>query len=167
MRAIRDVMSRRVGVSARRACLVSRWAVVVSASACVLAAGAGASDVTLRTSINTWSTRLGLDAHSVALAANQRHPGRMTNRATVFRHDALEARVAIARRRATTARGARAKRLALAAFGDYASAGAFWAASGRARYDHRITAATALARKAARYARAGSRVLVTAGKLLR
>ena len=49
---------------------------------------------------------------------------------------------------------------------DYARAGAKWAASGRARVAHRLLLAAADAKAAAAYARAGNRLLVTAGALL-
>lgn len=142
-------------------------AAAVSAIVFTFAAPAAATNSTLRTSIGTWSTRLGRDARSVALAAKQRHPGAMTNRAIRFRLDALAARAAVRRQRATTAKGARARRMAIVAFANYASAGAAWASSGRARFARRVPAATALAQRASRYARTGNSLLIAAGKLLR
>ena len=57
-----------------------------------LASTAGASNATLRASVNSWSRTIGIDAHSVALAAQNRHPRRMTSSAVRFRTDALRAR---------------------------------------------------------------------------
>jgi hypothetical protein len=131
-----------------------------------LASAAAGSNATLRTALNTWSTRLTADATSVAVAAQQRHPRLMTSSAVHFRHDALAARSAIESQRPSNIHGSRAKRLATTAFADYAAAGSLWAASGRARLAHRITAATADARKAAALARTGNRLLVQAGTLL-
>jgi hypothetical protein len=90
----------------------------------------------------------------------------MTADALRFRGDALRARTAISARRPSTANGRRAKLLALAAYTDYARAGALWAASGRARVAHHLVTAAADARAAAASARAGGRLLVTAGHLL-
>jgi hypothetical protein len=90
----------------------------------------------------------------------------MTAAALHFRRDALLARTAVAARRPSTVKGRRAKALALTAYTDYARAGAKWAASGRARVAHRLLLATADAKAAAAYARAGNRLLVTAGTLL-
>jgi hypothetical protein len=90
----------------------------------------------------------------------------MTAAALQFRRDALLARTAVAARRPSTLKGRRAKALALTAYTDYARAGAKWAASGRARVAHRLLLAAADAKAAAAYARAGNRLLVTAGTLL-
>ena len=132
-----------------------------------LSAGALASNATLRTTLNTWSTKIGVDAHSVALAAQQRHPRRMSSIANRFHADALHARVAVAGQKPSTAKGAKARRLALTAFRDYALAGAKWAASGRARLAHRRAASIAYADAGATYARTANTLLVSAGKLLR
>ncbi|MEN3342370.1 MAG: hypothetical protein V7644_1774 [Actinomycetota bacterium] len=132
-----------------------------------LAATAGASNATLRTTINRWSLKVGADARAVAVDAQQHHPRRMTSDATRFRGDALRARAATAARHASTAKGADARRLALGAFSAYAVAGSRWAASGRARLAHHRARAAALATAGARYARRGNSLLVSAGKLLR
>jgi hypothetical protein len=132
-----------------------------------LSSGASANDATLRTTLNTWSKKIGADAHSVALAAQRRHPRRMTSSANRFHLGALHARAAITAQRPSTAKGRQARRLALTAFADYALAGSKWAASGRARLAHQRSTSIALAGAGARYARTGSTMLVTAGKLLR
>jgi len=131
-----------------------------------LAGTAGASNATLKATLDRWSTTMAADARAVSLAARQRHPRAMTAAALRFRRDALLARAAIAARRPSTAKGKRAKLLALTADTDYARAGAKWAASGRARVARRLVLAAADARVAAAYARAGNRLLVTAGTLL-
>jgi hypothetical protein len=91
----------------------------------------------------------------------------MIRRARHFRVEALRARRAVAVLQASSARGRRAKRLALAAFSDYAIVGRQWALSGQARLRGLRAAAVGHARLAARYARAGSRLLLAAGRLLR
>ncbi len=133
----------------------------------VLSASADASNRTLRASVNTWSKRIGADARSVSLAAQRRHPRRMTSSANRFHRDALRARAAVAAQRPSTAKGGRARKLALTAFTDYARAGSQWAASGRARLAHHRSAAITFARRGATYARTGNTLLVSAGKLLR
>ena len=125
-----------------------------------------ASDTTLAGTLHTWSRTIGADAHSIALAAERRHPRRMTYSAVRFHKDALRARAAIAARHASSAKGRRARNLALRAYTSYARAGTFWAASGRARLQGRKPAATTLARSAATNARNGNRLLRMAGKLL-
>lgn len=144
------------------------WLFLVPAVALslLLSGGAAASNVTLRTTVNVWSKKLGADAHSVALAAQRRHPRRMSTSGSRFRSDALRARAAVAAQKPSTAAGARARRLALTAFTDYARAGAKWAASGRARLAGQRAASVADAAAGARYARAGNRLLLAAGKLL-
>jgi hypothetical protein len=132
-----------------------------------LSAGAAASDATLRTTLNTWSKKIGADAHSVALAAQRRHPRRMSYSANRFHTDALHARAAVAGQKPSTAKGEQARQLALAAFADYALAGSKWAASGRARIAHRRAASIAYANAGANYAHTGNKLLVAAGKLLR
>ena len=132
----------------------------------LLAGTAGASNATLKATLDRWSTTIAADARAVSLAARQRHPRAMTAAALRFRRDALLARTAIAARRASTLKGRRAKTLALTAYADYARAGAKWAASGRARVAHRLLLAAADAKAAAAYARAANRLLVTAGTLL-
>jgi hypothetical protein len=131
-----------------------------------LASSARASDSTLRTTLHTWSRTIAVDAHSVALAAQNRHPRRMTFSARRFRKDALHAHAAIARQRASSPKGRRAKRLALAAYTDYARAGAGWMTAGRARVAHHRVTAKHAASTAATAARAGSKLLVTAGQML-
>jgi hypothetical protein len=138
----------------------------LAATASFPAAG-NASDATLRATLATWSHRIALDAHGIGLSAARRHPRRMTRRARHFRVEALRARHAVAAVQAASARGRRAKRLALAAFSDYAIVGRQWALSGQARLRGLRAAAVGHARLAARYARAGSRLLLAAGKLLR
>jgi hypothetical protein len=136
------------------------------ASLLTLASTAGASNATLRASVNSWSRTIGVDAHSVALAAQNRHPRRMTSSALRFRNDALRARAAVARQRPSTTAGKRARTLALTAFADYAVAAKDWAATGRARLRGDRAAAGRSARAAAVSARAGNRLLLAAGKLL-
>jgi hypothetical protein len=125
-----------------------------------------ASDATLEATLHKWSRTIGVDAHSTSVAARQRHPRRMTTNALHFRSDALRAHTAVAAQRASSAAGRRGKDLALRAFANYAMAGKRWAASGRARLTHRRPRATAFARSAARFARRGNRLLVSAGRLL-
>lgn len=137
------------------------------ASLLTLASTAGASNATLRSSVNSWSRTVGIDAHSVALAAHNRHPRRMTSSALRFRTDALRARSAIAHQRPSTTGGRRARKLALAAFADYAAAAQGWAATGRARLRGDRAVAGRSARIAAVSARAGNKLLVAAGKILR
>jgi hypothetical protein len=91
----------------------------------------------------------------------------MMRRARHFRADSLRAVRAIAPIRASSVRGRRAKRLAVAAFRDYAIVGREWALSGQARLRGLRLAAAGHARRAARFARSGSRLLVAAGSLLR
>ncbi len=132
-----------------------------------LSAGAAASNATLRTTLSTWSKKVGADAHSVALAAQRRHPRRMSYSANRFHTDALHARAAVIGQKPSTAKGKRARRLALTAFADYALAGTKWAASGRARLAHQRAASIAYAKAGANYAHIGNKLLVAAGKLLR
>ncbi|HET6174490.1 MAG TPA: hypothetical protein VFD90_17925 [Gaiellales bacterium] len=140
--------------------------VATTASLLALASTVGASNATLRTSVNSWSRTIGVDAHSVALAAQNRHPRRMTSSAVRFRTDALHARAAVAHQRPSTAAGKRAQKLALAAFTDYAAAAQGWAATGRARLRGDRVAAGRQAGAAATSARAGNRLLIAAGKIL-
>jgi hypothetical protein len=132
-----------------------------------LSASAAASDATLRTTLNGWSKKIGADSHSVALAAQRRHPRRMSSGANRFHTDALHARAAVSGQKPSTAKGAQARRLALAAFADYALAGSRWAASGHAHLAHRRAASIANANAGANYAHTGNKLLVAAGKLLR
>jgi hypothetical protein len=141
--------------------------VVSVVAVCLPVVSAAASDASLRTALNTWSKKIGVDAHSVSLAAQRRHPRRMTYSANRFHHDAVRARAAIAAQRPTSAKGRRARRLALTAFADYARAGSEWAMSGRSRLNHRRASSIMSARAGARDAGAGNRLLITAGKLLR
>ncbi len=147
-----------------------RWTSIAAAVAIlaglVLASAAGASNGSLRTSLRNWSQTIGVDAHSVALAAQNRHPRRMVSSAHRFRVDALKARAAIRAQRASTATGRRAKRLAVIAFADYAAAGSLWTASGQARLRGQKATAIRYARSAAISAKAGNRSLVRAGRLL-
>lgn len=141
-------------------------AVVAIVAGLVLASAAGASDGSLRTSLRNWSQKIGVDAHSVALAAQNRHPRRMVASAHRFRVDALKARAAVRAQRPSTAAGQTAKRLAVTAFGDYAAAGRLWAASGQARLHGHNATASRYARSAAIRAKTGNRFLVRAGRLL-
>ena len=136
------------------------------ASLLTLASTAGASNATLRSSVNSGSRTVGADAHSIALAASNRHPRRMTSSALRFRSDALRARAAVARQRPSTAGGKRARTLALTAFADYAAAGKGWAVTGRARLRGDRASAGRSARAATALARAGNKLLLAAGKLL-
>jgi hypothetical protein len=129
--------------------------------------GADASDATLKAKVASWSQRIALDAHGIGLSASRRHPRRMMRRARHFRADSLRAMRALAPVRASSVRGRRAKRLAVAAFRDYAIVGREWALSGQARLRGLRLAAVGHARRAARFAISGSRLLVAAGKLLR
>lgn len=131
-----------------------------------IAASATASSATMRTTLNTWSKKIGADARSVALAARQRHPRRMTTNANHFRTDALRARVALSRERPLTAKGKKARRLALRAFTEYALAGTSWAASGRARLTHHRAASITYANAGATHAHTADKLLVAASKLL-
>jgi len=139
----------------------------LAAVALSLPAVAKAGDATLRTTLAQWSHRIALDAHGIGLSASRRHPRRMMRRARHFRADSLRAVRALAPVRASSVRGGRAKRLAIAAFRDYAIVGREWALSGQARLRGLRLAAVGHARRAARFARSGSRLLVAAGKLLR
>ena len=135
--------------------------------ALALSLSAGASNATLRVTLDTWSRTIGADAHSVSVAAKGRHPRRMTSSALRFRHDALRARSAIAAQHPSNANGQKARKLALTAFADYASAGSRWAATGRARVQKQRAAASRNAAAATISARAGNRLLVAVARLLR
>jgi hypothetical protein len=141
-------------------------AALLAAVALVWIAPAKANNVTLRARVDAWSKTIGADARSVALAASNRHPRRMTTYAVRFRRDALLARTAIRLQHASTANGATARRLALAAFTSYANAGILWATTGRDRVAGRTVAATKAARAAAAAARSGNALLLRATKLL-
>jgi 4-amino-4-deoxy-L-arabinose transferase-like glycosyltransferase len=141
--------------------------VVTVALLLALAASAGASNATLRTTLNNWSKKVGADAHSVALAAQRRHPRRMTYSANRFHRDALRARAAVAAQKPSTAKGRHARRLALTGFANYALAGSKWAACGRARLAQQRAAAIGYSKVGANYAHTGNKLLVAAGKLLR
>jgi hypothetical protein len=127
---------------------------------------AGATDASLKKTLNTWSHRIGVDASGIGLSASRRHPRRMTRRARHFRADALRARRALAAQQPSSARGSRAKRLAVAAFWNYARVGREWALSGTARLHHKRPLASRYATLALRFARTGNRLLVSAGRLL-
>ena len=127
---------------------------------------ASADNATLTTTLNTWSQKIGADAHSVALAAQRAHPRRMIYSARRFHRDALHARAAIYAQKASTANGTKARRLALTAFTNFAIAGSKWVASGRARLAHHRAISIAAAKAGARYAHAGDTLLVQAGTLL-
>ncbi len=151
----------------RRAVLVAVLLLVSAVAAVALRpSGAAAGGSNLRTTLAAWSKQAGTDAGVVALNARQRHPVRMTHSAARFRTDALHAQVAIAALHPATPRERKAQRLAVSAFADYASAGAQWAASGRARSHGLKLAAVAHSHTAATAARAGDRLLIAAGRLL-
>jgi hypothetical protein len=135
--------------------------------ALLLPVAASASDATLRMTLATWSHRIALDANGISLSASRRHPRRMVRRAPHFRADAFRARRVLTPIQPSSSRGRRAKQLALTAFRDYALVGREWVLSGQARLQGRRLAAVTHARVAARFAKGGSRLLVTAGKLLR
>jgi hypothetical protein len=135
-------------------------------AAMCLAPIVGASNATLRKSLNSWSRTIGIDAHSVALAATNRHPLRMVASSRRLGADALKGRTALRAQHASTTKGRTAKLLAIAAFTDYAIAGRLWMASGQDRVQGNKAAAARDARSAAVRARAGNRLLVRAGKLL-
>jgi hypothetical protein len=154
-------------VMRRRACrllagLVASVPLVIGSSL-----PAHASDATLRATLNTWSRTIAADAQSVTLAAQRHHPRRVMFSARRFRTDSQHARAAIVRQRASSAKGRNAKKLALKAYTSYGRAGTGWTASGRARLARHIPAAKRAALAAAASARAGNRLLVSAGKLLR
>ena len=161
------VTERRPGSSRNAGRRIVGCAALLAAGVAAFATPAVAGNAALRASVDSWSNRIGVDAHSVALAAQRRHPRRMTSSAARFRRDALAARAAIRRQSPSTTSGRHARALALAAFTAYAKAGALWASSGRARLAHHISAATSDARAAARYARSGNGMLLGAGRLLR
>jgi hypothetical protein len=137
-----------------------------AAVALSLPAAAIANDAGLRTTLSLWSNRIASDAQGISLSAARRHPRRMTRRARHFRLDALRAHTALAAIRPSSDRGRRAKRLALAAFSDYAIVGRQWTLSGLARLRGLRAAAVGHARIAARYAKRGSALLVSAKRLL-
>ena len=126
-----------------------------------LAPTAAASNATLRTTLNSWSTRLAADAHSVALAAQRKHPRRMTSSAVRFRRDALAARAAVSRQRPSNVSGTSGETV-----GDTQPP----EPSGPRAAGHGspggFPAATAVARKAPALAQSGNRLLVQAGTLL-
>jgi hypothetical protein len=128
---------------------------------------ATAGNASLRTTLDTWSTKIAGDAHSLDVAARQRHPHLMISSANRFHADAMNARAAVARQRSSTAHGARARTLAVTAFVDYALASANWAASANARLDHHRAASIGDAHAGANYAHTADKLLVAAGKLLR
>lgn len=139
---------------------------LLAAAVASFPAAATASDAALRSTLAQWSHRIALDAQGIGLSAARRHPRRMTRRARHFRLDALRAQKALANVRASSARGRRAKRLAVAAFRDYAIVGREWTLSGLARLHGQRLAAVGHARIAARYARRGGALLLTAKRLL-
>lgn len=140
---------------------------VAAVVALAAVSSAAASDASLARTVHAWSRTIGTDAHSVALAAKNRHPRRMSYSAVRFHKHALRARAAIAAQHPSSAKGRRARSFALQAYLDYARAGTLWAASGRARVQGRKTAAASLARSAATRALTGNRLLRSASKLLR
>ena len=151
--------------SHRNRAFYTGFAVLVGALA--LSLSAGASNTSLRVSLDAWSRTIGTDAHVVSLAAKGRQPRRMTSSALRFRHDALRARAAIGTQHPSTANGQKARTLAVAAFADYALAGSHWASVGRARVRHQRATASRNARAATRFASAGNHVLVAVARLLR
>ena len=159
------------GLTSRPRALVSgRFALLalsgLTAVALALPTAAKASNVGLRTTLAKWSHQIGLDAQGIGVSAARRHPRRMIRRARHFRLDALRARTALSAVSPSSVRGRRAKSLALAAFYDYAIVGRQWALSGQARVRGRRAAALDHGRIAARYARKGSSLLLSAKRLL-
>ena len=143
----------------------ARAVIVAFAVALSVPTALNASNLTYRTTLNTWSNRIGADASSVALAARQRHPRLMTSRAIAFHRDALRARKGVAAQKVSTARLRNSRAAALKAFTSYARAGAEWTSSGRLRLAHKRTASIAAARAGARDATIGSKLLLTAARL--
>ena len=141
-------------------------ALAVLIGALALSLSAGASNVTLRATVDKWSRTIGADAHSVSLAATRRHPRRMTSSALRFRADSIRARAAIVAQHPSNAKGQQARKLAMAAFADYASAGSGWAATGRARLLKHRAVASRNAASAASSATAGNKLLAGASRLL-
>ena len=131
----------------------------------VASTSAAASDSTVLVAVDAWSKRIAVDARAVT--GDAKLPRRLTADAIRFQRDALHARAVIARKTPSTSKGRRARRLALTAFADFARAGSEWAASGRARLHHGLASSMTNARAGAQDARAGNRLLVTAGTLLR
>lgn len=127
---------------------------------------AEASNASFGAALATWSHRIGVDAGGIGLSAVHRHPRRLTVRAARFRTDAQRARHTLSAIAVSSTRGRRAKQLALAAFGQYALVGRFWALAGRARVAHHKLAATRDARLAAAHGKRGGLLLIKASKLL-
>lgn len=125
----------------------------------------GASNVTFRSALSTWSKQIAADASTVALAARQRHPRLMTSAAIRFHRDALRARANLAAQKVSASRLRKSRLKALSAFTYYARAGTEWAASGRFRLSHQRTRAIAAAQAGARDAHTGSRLLLAAASL--
>lgn len=144
------------------------WGLVATVALLLaLAASAGGSNATLRATLNTWSKKVGADAHSVALAAQRRHSVRMTSSgANRFHRDALRAWAAVAAQKPSTANGRQARQLALTGLADHARAGSKWAACGRARVAHHRAASIGYSKVGANYGHTGNKLLVAAGKLL-
>lgn len=130
-------------------------------------AGAQATNRTLKTTLGKWSHTIALDARGISLSASKRHPRRMMLRAKKFRADSMKARRAVLGQAASTARGRKARQFALAAFSDYAAVGGEWAKSGRARLQGHKSVAARHASAAQRYAKQGSSLIRSAGRLLR
>jgi hypothetical protein len=139
---------------------------IALALAFVVPASASASDASLKSTLGTWSHRIGLDARGIGASAVNKHPKRMTSRAKVFRADALKALKALSAAKPSSAKGTRAKNLALTAFRDYAVVGREWMLAGQARVAHHNSVSGKYAKLAARYAMLGNTALVAAGKLL-
>jgi hypothetical protein len=146
---------------------VSRAVIVAFAIALLVPTGPGASNLTYRATLKSWSNRIGADASSVALAARQRHPRLMTSNAVTFHRDALRARKRVAAQKVSTSRLRKSRAAALKAFTSYARAGAEWALSGRLRLANKQTASIAAAHAGARDAATGSKLLLAAARLAR
>lgn len=134
--------------------------------ALVVPGTSSANDRTLKRSVAKWSHTVALDARGISLSASLRHPRRMMIRARAFRADSLRALRAIRAQKPASARGRRGKRLALGAFADYSLVGFEWARSGQARLKGQNQAASRHAARARSYARAGNRLIRSAGRSL-
>jgi hypothetical protein len=132
----------------------------------LLPAVAGASDASLKATLASWSRRITVDARSLQVSAQQRHPRQLTSVAGRFRADALAARRALLAIRFSSSRGARARGLALGAFAPYALVGREWALAGQARLRKNRAAAIRYAAIGKQHALRGSQLLISAGQLL-
>jgi hypothetical protein len=126
-----EIPARVVRTATSRRLVAAVWVLGAVLLGLALAPAAGANDAGLRVALNRWSRTIAIEAHSVSLAAQHRHPRRMTYSALRFGRVAVHARAAITATRPSTARGRHAQQLALLAFVAYAKAGSDWAATDR------------------------------------